>query len=268
MEHKKITGYVKTYSREARDRIIGVVERFLQNAGVEDISTGLFSCVDELIKNAVKANYKFLLIYENLFKNFLEQYPDKSSSDIKNEIFGIVKEQASYDFMANGILEEHEISKLVREILSEEAHYLKIKNKAYAENREFTKEEQDRVNSFSRINNIRKKLKEHDIQVVIKVQDDADYLYIEVTNTAPILTADLERIYNKRDEYKKYRDQGKEHEFFINNLDTSESGFGLGYATIDSFLANWGLNTDKSLRIISSIDTTVMLSLPIDEIQY
>jgi hypothetical protein len=106
-------------------------------------------------------------------------------------------------------------------------------------------------------------MKKNNIKIIIQVQADNNYLYFEVTNTAPILTKDLNRIYTIRDTFNTYRDEGREQEFFINNLDTSEGGFGLGYATIDCILNDWELDPFRALSIISSINTTVLLSLPI-----
>ena len=69
--------------------------------------------------------------------------------------------------------------------------------------------------------------------------------------------------HSSRDEYRKYKDAGKEYEFFINNIDTSESGFGLGYAKIDSHLSSMGLDVQSAITIISANNTTAMLSLPL-----
>ena len=86
---------------------------------------------------------------------------------------------------------------------------------------------------------------------------------MEVTNSSPILESDLRRIYEKRDEFRKCREEDRQQEFFLNNLDTSESGFGLGYATIDSYLTDLGLEPYSTIQIIAAADTTVILSLPI-----
>ena len=59
----------------------------------------------------------------------------------------------------------------------------------------------------------------------------------------------------------------KEHEFFINNIDTSDSGFGLGYAKIDSFLSNMGLVPESSITIISANNTTALLALPLENLR-
>ncbi len=109
-----------------------------------------------------------------------------------------------------------------------------------------------------------KKLKQYDIRSNLKIELRDDYIYIEITNTAPILSHDLQRIYAKREEYRRYKEEGREYEFFINNIDTSDSGFGLGYAKIDSYLYNLGIDPEKAVTVISINNTTAMLSIPVD----
>ncbi len=266
-QKKKVTGYIYTYSKKARDTIIGIAKNFLVTYGVQDISGNLFSCVDEIVKNAVKANYKYILISDEILKKLAESYPDKSPSQLKKEICDIVKVHETFEHLAGDVLKHKNISEEVREILNEESKYLNIKDRAYLEKRTMTEEEQSRLRRFPHINYMKKRIKEQDIKIILKMQSDGDYIYIEVTNTAPILSHDLHRIYQKRDEYKKYKSKGMEYKFFVNNLDTSESGFGLGYATIDSVLYHWGLDPERAITIITSIDTTVMLTIPLSELK-
>lgn len=267
MTNKKISGQIQTYSRKARDAVTKMAERFLADYGISGISMNLFTCVDELIKNAVKANYKFILIHDEIFSRMNESYKNFSPNDIEVEIKDLLKIQESFDHMAGDILSEKNLSYDVRQILNEESRVLNIKNRAYKEGRNLTDSERNEIASYEGICAMKSRGKDLGVKIILKIQANTDYFYIEVTNTAPILTSDLNRIYAKRDEYRKYRDQGKECEFFVNNLDTSESGFGLGYATIDSILYNWGLDPERALTIISSIDTTILLSLPIDELK-
>ncbi len=77
----------------------------------------------------------------------------------------------------------------------------------------------------------------------------------------------MRRIYAKRDEFKLCVEENRQQEFFLNNLDTSESGFGLGYATIDSYLSDIGLVPYNTIQIIAAMDTTVILSLPIEKLK-
>jgi len=263
----KITGYIQTYSFKARDKIIEAGMQFLKAAGLESLSSELFSCVDELIKNAVKANYKFLLIRDGIFDSIQNNNPGKKDSEIELEIGEIIKDQKKFDSMAAEIVKTEDVSAIVREILNQESKLLTIKNRAYKEGRSFTDEEKEKIAGLRLITIIRNKIKERNIKIILKIQADKDFIYIEVTNTAPILTGDLQRIYKKREEHQRYKDEAREHEFFIDNLDTSESGFGLGYAKIDVILANWGLDVNRAVTIISSINTTVMLTLPVEELR-
>jgi hypothetical protein len=264
---RQIKGYIQIYSKKARDQVTEAGQKFLGTAGLDIIWPELFACVDELIKNAVKANYKFLLLKEKIAHQFMQLWPDKSHIDIEEDIRDIIKMPESFNRVAGEVLKNEDISGTVREILNQESKLLGIKNRAYSEKRRYTAEELNALSGLEKINDIRKKIRNNDIRILLRIQADNDFLYIEITNTAPILAKDLVRIHEKREEYRRCRDEGREHEFFINNIDTSESGFGLGYAKIDSILADWGLADERAITIISAINTTVMLTLPVDHLK-
>ena len=128
MGKKKISGQIQNYSRKARDAVIDIAEGFLKQHSVSGISMNLFTCVDELVKNAVKANYKFLLIHEKINEKLKETYPGFTDEQISDEIKGIIKIKESFDHIAGDILNEHHLSARVREILNEESKLLNIKN--------------------------------------------------------------------------------------------------------------------------------------------
>lgn len=264
---KKVTGIIQIYSRKARDQIFGIGEKYSRAAGLEFLTEDIFSCVDELIKNSVKANYKFLLIFDKITSSLKEKNPGKSIDQIREEVYDIIKDKDAYDKLAAEIVTQEEIAERVRLILNEEGKYLNIRNKTYDEHRDYTEEEKKTISSLKNFIQIRKELKERNIKILLKIEGSKDYIYIEVTNTAPIMTHDLNRIYEKRDEYRHYRLEEKEHEFFINNIDTSDSGFGLGYAKIDSYLSNMGLVPESSITIISANNTTALLALPLESLR-
>ncbi len=264
---KKVTGIIQIYSRKARDQIVNIGKKFAKDAGITEMMGDIFACVDELIKNAVKANYKFLLVVERISENLKNQYQGLGPQDVQKHIFAILKDKQTYDRMASEIISQDYISEKVRKILNQEGKYLNIRNRAYAENREYSEDEKRTISTLTDFLHMRRQLKEKDIKILLKIEGNDDFVYIEVTNTAPIMTHDLNRIYEKRDEYKNYREQGREQNFFINNIDTTDSGFGLGYATIDSFLSNMGLNPESSITIISANNTTAMLSIPLASIR-
>ncbi len=265
-DKKKVTGIIQIYSKKARQQIIDIGMQFFQAAGISEYAEDVFACVDELIKNAVKANYKFLLIADKLRDKLLREN-GISSAEVEARLSEMIKSRDAYDQSASEIAVKEDISDTVREILNEESKYLSIKNRIFDEDRTYTEEEKRIITNLKKFMKIRKNLREKNIRILMKVEADQDYIYIEVTNTAPIMTHDLNRIYDKRDEYRHYREIGREYEFFINNIDTSDSGFGLGYAKIDSFLANMGLDTESSVTIVSANSTTAMLSLPLNQLR-
>jgi hypothetical protein len=262
-QREKVSGIIQVYSKQARDQITTIGLDFLRKAQITDCAEDIFACVDELIKNSVKANYKFLLIVEKLHEKLSHENPGKPSGEIDKIINDLIKNKDNFDKIALDIIKTEDIGPTVREILNEESIHLAIKNQTYEENRDYTEEEKKKISMLTKLQKIRYGMKERDIKILINIETDGEYLYIEVTNTAPIMAKDLDRIHVKREEYLQYRLAGKEYEFFINNIDTSESGFGLGYAKIDSFLANLGLDTVSSVTIVSASNTTVMLILPI-----
>lgn len=266
MDRKKVIGIIQVYSKRSRDQIQTIITNFINKAGLPESSKQLYSCIDELIKNAVKANYKFVLILDILYKQIKEKNPELNDAEINKKIDDIVKNKDKYDEIADKIAEESGVSKTVRSILNEESKLLKIKNKVYDENRSYSDEEKQQLTALSQLNMIRNELDRRDVKVIIKVEFENDFLFIEVTNTAPILGKDMKRIHDKRDEFKTYLGTGREYEFFMNNLDTSESGFGLGYATIDSFLSDLGLDPYKTIQLLAASDTTIIMSIPVGQL--
>ncbi len=264
---RQVKGFIRVYSRKARDEIVQAGERILTPERLEALTPDLFACVDELIKNAVKSNYKYLLLRQSMLARLSQMRPDKSAEEINININTLMKHGENFNRMAEEILKKEDLSGTVRDILNEESRLLSIKNRAYLEKRQYTDKEIEEILDLTRIRDIRQLIKERDIKIILRIQADSDYLYVEVTNTAPILTRDINRIHEKRDEHRRYRDEGREHQFFVDNIDTSESGFGLGYAKIDSILFNMGITGERSITIISSINTTVLLTLPMDQLR-
>ncbi|MGL4370497.1 MAG: hypothetical protein ACRCUT_12620, partial [Spirochaetota bacterium] len=263
---KKVTGIIQTYSRKAREQIVLVGTDFFKEVGIDQYIEDVFPCVDELIKNAVKANYKFALILEEMAEKVRNENPSFSDEAVRRKINDIVKNKELYDSVAIELTANEKISRSVRQILNEESQLIRMKNKAFADKRDYTEEEKAKIESLSNLQRIRNELERRNIRVRITIEMDDSFIYIEITNNAPIMEKDLGRIYEKREEFKICRDEQREQEFFMNNLDTSESGFGLGYATIDSFLGNMGLDPFRSIQIIAASNTTVILSLPIEEL--
>jgi hypothetical protein len=263
-EGKRVSGAVQVYSIQARDQIHAIGMRFFQEMGISNFMDDVFCCVDELIKNAVKANYKLLLIMDHMYGMNARMNPGASPQEIRNAILETLSDRNAYDSIAAEIIRRDNISGMVREVLNEEARHLAIKNMLYREKRTHTPEEREILSRLKNLHKIRTGMKERDFKIVLTMEADERTIFISVTNTAPILSNDLARILEKRREHRQCREEGREYEFFVNNIDTSESGFGLGYATIDCHLLNMGINPEDAIDITSNRDTTVRLALPVE----
>ena len=154
MERKKITGQVQAYSKRTREDLLKIGEYLFETAGIKNVFREVYSCVDELIKNAVKANYKYLLIIDQLEKKLKKENPDFSDEKIKDMVELIVKNKSEYDREAEKILKIEKISNFVREVLNEEAIQIRIKNKIYDQKRDYTDEEFNTLKGLKKINMI------------------------------------------------------------------------------------------------------------------
>lgn len=260
MVRKTTTAVVKTYNKNAREHIHEILRTYLDDAGVVEYTEPLLACVDELIKNAVKANYKYVLVKNELSSGMTR---DENGNKIMN---GIDAER--YRVSADEILQGGEISARVRQILDEESIYISISNRMRDEKRSYRDDEKRMITSLQKFMAVKREIQEGGISTVMKIERTPGDLMLTVNNTAPILDGDLERIERKRCEHLECLREGREHDFFINNIDTSESGFGLGYAVINSCLYGMGLDPGRCLSINPIPDTTVCLRLPIKEMQY
>lgn len=267
MKRKKVSGYINIYSKKVKDQIIQVGDNFFMSEGLPSISDQIFPCIDELIKNAIKANYKFILIMDRIRDQLKKSRPELQGTDLAREILSILHDKNRFEDMARPIVENDGLTSEVRRILNEESTHIKIRDKMYSEHRGMTEEEIAKIEQLRFLTSIKTKLKNARIKIILKIESDGEFVFIEVTNTAPILANDLRRIHEKRDEFRKYMEEGREHEFFIFNMDTSDAGFGLGYATIDSILNGIGLDPYSTIQILAAADTTVILSFPISHLK-
>ena len=148
MNSHRITGIIRHYTRKARDQIYNAGLAIFKAAGVEQHLDDIGACVDELIKNAVKANYKHLLIVEALQRQFRLQYKDKTEAQVQEYIKDILKDKIQFDTLASIVLKKENIAQKVREVLNQEGTFLLIKNKAFNENRSLTNDEIESIKTL------------------------------------------------------------------------------------------------------------------------
>ena len=226
--------------------------------------TNLDGIIDELVKNAIKANHKHIIIRERIY-SFLKK--ENTETEAKQKTIEICKDMEKY----NNFLSEKQdlllnITDDLSNILRQESHWIDYKNK---KNKSGTITEKDRVSLFG-TDNFKKIFRNslgNKIFVEFRAAKIHQLLFIEVINTAPILDHDLERITQKRLEFKKHQDAGTEYEFFIHSMDNSDGGSGLGYATIDSHLSAMDLEPLDSLKVITLHNTTIMVIIDLNKLK-
>lgn len=219
----------------------------------------LISVLDELTKNAIKANHKYLLIRRRMRDLFNSQGLDAAQAETK------VEEVCDDDAGYNEFLDAHPdlvegVGKHLRDILNQEAMWINLRNAAPG-NPETSKKEKEAMGKTRDYRSLFRDVRDRKVYVELRASAKFPHVWIELINTAPILNRDLDRIREKRTEFKKHRDAGTEHEFFMNSMDTSDGGSGLGYATIDMTLASMGLEPLEALYILSLHSTNVMMNL-------
>ncbi|MCE9597108.1 MAG: hypothetical protein K8S54_03995 [Spirochaetia bacterium] len=222
----------------------------------------IVSVLDELSKNAIKANHKFLLIRRKMVEYFRKQGLDDVKSRQKAE--ELCTDAASY----NEFLDAHPellegISPSLREILNQEAMWINLRNQERGE--DTAAKEREAMRKTKDYRNLFRDVRGRRVYVEFRASVKPPHLWIELINTAPILNRDLSRIREKREEFKKHREAGTEFEFFMNHMDTSDGGSGLGYATIDTNLASMGQDPMDALYIVSLHSTNVMMNLDLEK---
>jgi hypothetical protein len=98
---------------------------------------------------------------------------------------------------------------------------------------------------------------------MVEFYRNPEFIHILIQNGSPILEEDFLRIIEKRKNFSHYVQQNKKNEFFIENIDTSGGGHGLGYPLIDALLLDMGLKPEDHLYLVSAKRTMVLLNLPL-----
>lgn len=246
--------YVRLYTPATKSRIRHLLLEYLRPFGIEFSLDYLLQCLDELIKNGLKANYKYCLIRESIETALTEE-------GRRPQIAAVLQNRAEFNAHAHLYGEPEITSAIVRKALSQEGKLIRIRTHATTQRRGMNKAEIDQLRSARELIRLRKLTRKYGVKVHLRFEVFGDSLEIEVINDAPILDADLRRIHEKRKKFHELREAGDELMFFTELIDESESGAGLGYATIDAALRNLNQDPMTALNIFSIRNTAITLSL-------
>lgn len=252
---------INTYSGRTSQAVLSLIGKYFKNTWLEEYGDQIFQICDELIKNAVKSNYKFLLLWYFTRKRMLEQNLEMTSQDADEwlrEVF-FSGESVLLEKQMEKLSNRATISESVRKLLDIENRYMTIRAQQHP--RDGKKMTWEKVFiPLLRIKRLARKLKVH---IHFRIESSVDQVLITVANDAPILDEDMVRISSIRRKFAEYVSQGKHQDFFVENLDTTGGGHGLGYAIMDAILLDLALVPEVSLYLIGASRTMVLLALPL-----
>jgi len=259
-EHR-VKGYVQIYTPKAKEDIRKILLRYLEPSHVEYFTDYILTCLDELIKNGIKANYKFIYLRERI-EEYLDKHPDYP--DTRDEI---LKNAETLNGFVNQHIQSEGLIEKVREVLNDEARAIRVKSWVSQENRKYTDEEREMLVGLTELRRLKKLAETYDIRLQVSIYEDDKILIVDVVNSAPILQKDMLSINENRRKFKEAADKGEHHLFFLENIDESGGGAGLGYGTIDACLLGMGLDPEDTMKIIGLNNTTVVLSIEVAKLK-
>jgi hypothetical protein len=250
---------IYTYSAKTNEALKQTIEKYINNSWLYNFKENLFHICDELIKNAIKSNYKLiLLLYElkDLYKSSLKDL--ESTGELMDWLREII-------FSGEQQLIYHNLKKINYEKISKKLRELMYFEKFYIQQRDIKNENTEHQDKIKVIFKIKKILKHFHIYTTIEFYRNPEFIHILIQNGSPILEDDFLRIIEKRKKFSDYVNKNKKNEFFVENIDTSGGGHGLGYPLIDALLLDMGLKPEDHLYLVSAKRTMVLLNLPLRE---
>lgn len=232
-----------------RKKIIFLISEILKKYNIEKYNDDIAYILMELISNGIKARYLHIITIKCL-KNLYPYYNQKID---KEEYFN-----------------DNEIMIQYSDLFKEEKNKEKLKK--------LMKLEKSLINDMDENNNINilederyKELlsfRENDknkfiIKLIIEIKKNN--IEFTIINDSPLIMINKTRIDSKRLTFKEYYNKGMTENFFIEQLDNSESA-GFGLALCDLRLYNNGLNPHEHLKIYDENNKTYSkLILPIKQ---
>ncbi|MCR9143900.1 MAG: hypothetical protein NXI24_16760 [bacterium] len=261
---------IDTYNTELTDRIEKGLTEVTNESWLSDYVPQIFQICDELIKNALKSNYKFLLMWSATRDRLQAANPGCSERELRDwlqEIFFSGEDRLIEQHLAYIADQAERIRREVRRLLDLENRYLRAGRlpEDPLQAGSIADEAPDAPPEMEPLLRIKRLARDLNIHAHIEIERSPNQLLVTIANDSPILAEDVQRIAGVRRKFREYRDSNRQQEFFIENLDTSGGGHGLGYAIMDSILCEMNLDPMRSLYLISATRTLVLLALPLIE---
>lgn len=220
-----------------KSRLKTVINGILESKGKADIADDVYASILELAFNAIKANYAHVITL-GLLK---QKFPDRMDKILAKGYFDDRVLMKTYLWY----IASTEVHDRVKDALRYEAQIF----------REFERATGDAPITNAQRDELYKKLPmlmrtiDEQVKITLRAAHTGNKIVFDIINDAPITRIGLERIRQKREKFKQYFDEGRVGDFYIENLDESESA-GFGSAMIDSRLINMGLDPARHFVIM------------------
>lgn len=232
-----------------RREIIFLITEILKKYNIEKYNEDASYILMELISNGIKARYLHIITVKSL----RDSYPSYNQKIDKDEYFKDNEIMNQY----SDIFKEEKNKENLRRLIKLEKSLIKDMD----ENNDINILKDERYKELlSFRENTKNKLI---IKLIIEVKKNN--IEFTVINDSPLIMINKTRIDSKRLTFKEYYNKSMTENFFIEQLDNSESA-GFGLALCDLRLYNNGLNPHEHLKIYDENNKTYSkLILPIKQ---
>lgn len=232
-----------------RREIIFLITEILKKYNIEKYNEDASYILMELISNGIKARYLHIITVKSL----RDSYPSYNQKIDKDEYFKDNEIMNQY----SDIFKEEKNKEKLRRLIKLEKSLIKDMD----ENNDINILKDERYKELlSFRENTKNKLI---IKLIIEVKKNN--IEFTVINDSPLIMINKTRIDSKRLTFKEYYNKSMTENFFIEQLDNSESA-GFGLALCDLRLYNNGLNPHEHLKIYDENNKTYSkLILPIKQ---
>lgn len=232
-----------------RRKIVFLVSEILKKYNIEKYNDDTIYILKELITNAIKARYLHIIA----IKSLRCAYPSYNQKIDEDKYFNDSEIMAQY---SEAIKEEENKEKLKRLLNMEK---ILINEMDETNNANVLKKEKYKELLDFRENTKKKFI----IKLIVEIKKND--MELTVINDSPLIMINKTRIDSKRLTFGEYYNKGMTENFFMEQLDNSESA-GFGLALCDLRLYNNNLNPKEHLKIYDENNKThSKLILPIKQ---
>ena len=232
-----------------RRKIVFLVSEILKKYNIEKYNDDTIYILKELITNAIKARYLHIIA----IKSLRCAYPSYNQKIDEDKYFDDSEIMAQY---SEAIKEEKNKEKLKRLLNMEK---ILINEMDETNNANVLKKEKYKELLDFRENTKKKFI----IKLIVEIKKNN--MELTVINDSPLIMINKTRIDSKRLTFGEYYNKGMTENFFMEQLDNSESA-GFGLALCDLRLYNNNLNPKEHLKIYDENNKTYSkLILPIKQ---